>query len=65
MYFNIRNAAELHKYKKKIIEAYLPVLIKAISVMIFYIIGIVFYHHYEGWDIIDCMYFITITGSML
>jgi hypothetical protein len=34
---------------------------KIFKVLVFYIIGVVFYHYNMGWSIVDCIYFITVT----
>lgn len=33
----------------------------AMLLLIVYIISAVFYHHVEGWEYIDCVYFVTVT----
>lgn len=59
----IRNAADLHKNKKIIVGTLYPIFIKTCSVLLYYIVGTIFYSHVEGWSIGDCFYFITVTGD--
>ena len=36
---------------------------KFVLVLVYYIIGVAFYNHYEGWDILTCVYYITVTST--
>ena len=40
-----------------------PALMKFIWLLIYYIVGIIFYHTNEGWDALDCIYYITVTTT--
>lgn len=35
--------------------------IKLLIFILYYIVGIIYYHVNEGWDILDCVYYITVT----
>jgi hypothetical protein len=34
---------------------------KIFKILVFYIIGVIFYHYNMGWSVVDCIYFITVT----
>ena len=33
-------------------------------VFVYYLVGLVFYSNAERWNVIDCLYFITISGAL-
>lgn len=32
------------------------------TILVYYIVGVVFYHYREGWNIVDCIYYITVSS---
>ena len=37
--------------------------IKMLIFLVYYIIGVVYYHVNEGWNVLDCVYYITVTTT--
>ena len=40
-------------------------IIKIAILFIYYLTGVLFYHHYEKWDILGCVYFITVSSTTI
>lgn len=37
---------------------------KLFIVCIYYLVGVLFYHYHEGWNIVDCVFYITVSGNI-
>jgi hypothetical protein len=38
-----------------------PTTLKILVFLAYYVVGVIYYHHTEGWKILDCVYYITVT----
>jgi hypothetical protein len=54
------NATERRKFKGPL-HPYRSMLIQMLSVFVFYLVGVLFYHNNMGWNITDCIYYITVS----
>jgi voltage-gated potassium channel len=39
----------------------IPIIIKVVTVILFYLLASLYYHDVEGWSATDCIYFLTVT----
>ena len=46
-------------------KEYHSALTKVGIVLLYYMIGILFYHYNMGWNVNDCIYFITVSGTLM
>ena len=56
-----KNSSARRNFIRSLIHPYRAILIQILSVFLFYMAGVLFYHHNMGWNIIDCIYFITVS----
>jgi hypothetical protein len=55
------NALQRKSLFKSFFQDNYSALMQFFLVLVYYVIGVIFYHNNMGWNVLDCVYFITVS----